>query len=645
MKLPHIPSSALRATLAALATIVVLIIIAWIIDDVVGGEEIPRGVEVDTVAIGSMSRAQAAIELAAHLSLETPITLVWQQASVTATAAELGISVDIDATLEEAAKRGGITEPLRWLLSPISNRHLAPHYVLDRNVLVGLLGEGSDAVLLVEPDGAAVALVDGVFVSADNAEIPVVDLDALELLLLETIAARSDTPIEVPTLGNEEINVGGTELARRANELTEAGIEVALVGFSEYHPIPERVLRQWLRFSAEGEISVDNESVVSTLSALFVGLGDPGQQTTFLVDEFDNIHILGGAPGSVCCTDDSGERILEALTSGENQVQVWPTEDPDAKGVNWAESLGIKEVVGEFTTNFVPNQARVLNIARIAELTQGVVIEPGETFSVNSFVGPRTIEKGFVAAGMILNGVFVDSVGGGISQYATTLFNAAFFAGLDFGDYQSHSIYLSRYPYGREATVSYPAPDLEIINNTPFGVLLWPTVDDNSITVRLFSTKSVSSEQTGQRKVRVGQACTNVYTDRTRTFLEDDREEVDTVFARYRPEGLRCDGTPTVTTTTTSTTIPTDTTTVPPDTTTTTIPTTTTSTPTTTVPDTTTTTTPTTTTTAPNQDDDSGNPTDEPTGPTDEPVEPADEPVEPTNDVEDADDNEQGETS
>ena len=54
-----------------------------------------------------------------------------------------------------------------------------------------------------------------------------------------------------------------------------------------------------------------------------------------------------------------------------------------------------------------------------------------------------------------------EAVGGGISQFATTLFNAAFFAGLDIPEYQSHSIYITRYPYGREATLSYPAPDLE----------------------------------------------------------------------------------------------------------------------------------------------------------------------------------------
>ena len=541
----------MRKPSAVVVGTVVLIVVAWLIDDVINGADIPRGVEIDEIAVGSLTREQAAAKLAEHPSLDRPITLEWEQASVTAAPAEYGISIDVESTLDEAAESGGAAQPFRWLFSPIANRRVTPHYVLDRNTLVELLGEGADAVLLVEPEGVGVALVDGMFVAADTAKTPIVDIAELERLLLAEVAAQSPNPVALPILGSEAIDVGGAALARHANELTREGVEVALLGFSEYHKIPDRVLRQWVRFGSDGEITLDNDSVVSTLAALFVGLGDPGQETTFFVDYADAIHIVGGAPGSVCCEQDTGERILQALVAGESQVQVRPTEDPDAKGVAWAESLGIREVVGQFTTRFTPNQQRVINISRIAELTQGAVIEPGETFSVNGYVGPRTAENGFVPAGMILHGIFVDSVGGGISQYATTLFNAAFFAGLDFGAYQSHSIYIGRYPYGREATVSHPAPDLQIVNNTPYGVLIWPTVTAGSITVRLFSTRTVFAEQTGQTSEQHGLVCTNVFTERTRTYVDDARREVDTFFARYHPEGELCDGTPSVSTTTT----------------------------------------------------------------------------------------------
>jgi vancomycin resistance protein YoaR len=135
--------------------------------------------------------------------------------------------------------------------------------------------------------------------------------------------------------------------------------------------------------------------------------------------------------------------------------------------------------------------------------------------------------------------VFEESVGGGISQFATTLFNAAFFGGLEYGAYQSHSIYIERYPYGREATLSYPEPDLVIENPSPYGVLIWPTYTASSITVTLYSTPWATGAPTAQTESQVG-ACTRVTTERTRTF-RDGRTVKDRVLATYRPaEGVTC---------------------------------------------------------------------------------------------------------
>jgi vancomycin resistance protein YoaR len=195
---------------------------------------------------------------------------------------------------------------------------------------------------------------------------------------------------------------------------------------------------------------------------------------------------------------------------------------------------------------------------------RGVVVQPGGRFSVNEFVGRRTTENGFVTGGVIENGSFAESVGGGISQFATTLFNASFFGGLDFVEYQSHSIYISRYPYGREATLSFPKPDLIIENTTPHGVLIWPTYTGTSITVTLYSTDFANGEQTGQSEAPVGVAgCKRVTTTRTRTYVDGREPVVDSVRATYRPaEGVQCDG-PAPTTTTTAAPPP-PTTTAPP---------------------------------------------------------------------------------
>jgi len=163
--------------------------------------------------------------------------------------------------------------------------------------------------------------------------------------------------------------------------------------------------------------------------------------------------------------------------------------------------------------------------------------------SLNETVGRRTEEKGFVPGGFISKGHLVEDIGGGVSQFATTIFNAAVRAGLDFEYYQAHSIYFDRYPYGLEATISYPRPDLVITNPTPFGILIWSSWTDESVTVDMYSTSNVDVKLKEPTEQLVD-LCTRVKTERIRTW-QDQNIESDYFFATYRPEeGLNCDGTP-----------------------------------------------------------------------------------------------------
>ena len=93
---------------------------------------------------------------------------------------------------------------------------------------------------------------------------------------------------------------------------------------------------------------------------------------------------------------------------------------------------------------------------RAAELVNGTLLKPGEEFSLNEVVGERTAENGFTKGFIISDGVFKEDLGGGVSQVATTTFNAMFFAGLEDVEHKPHSFYIDRYPVGREATVAWP---------------------------------------------------------------------------------------------------------------------------------------------------------------------------------------------
>ena len=148
-----------------------------------------------------------------------------------------------------------------------------------------------------------------------------------------------------------------------------------------------------------------------------------------------------------------------------------------------------------FTTYYPYAEYRNINIGRAAELVDGTVLKPGETFSLNDTVGERTAENGFTKGFIISDGIFKEDLGGGVSQMATTTFNAMFFAGLEDVEHKPHSFYIDRYPVGREATVAWGAVDLRFQNDTPYGVLIQADVTPSTpsspgvVTVSMYSTK------------------------------------------------------------------------------------------------------------------------------------------------------------
>ena len=198
------------------------------------------------------------------------------------------------------------------------------------------------------------------------------------------------------------------------------------------------------------------------------------------------VGVLPSVEGFAFAPKQTAKQILEVATK--------PNRSGKLRGViveadfttKDARDLNITEQVSTFTTEHACCEPRVTNIHVIADMVDGVVVEPGESFSLNDFVGPRTTANGFVGAPAIRDGEFVEEIGGGISQFATTFFNAIYFGGYDFLEYQAHSYYISRYPMGREATISNPAPDLAFLNDSDAGIYIDTSYSDTSITVTFY---------------------------------------------------------------------------------------------------------------------------------------------------------------
>ena len=160
-----------------------------------------------------------------------------------------------------------------------------------------------------------------------------------------------------------------------------------------------------------------------------------------------------------------------------------------------AKKLKIKERISSFSTYFPYAEYRNINQGRAAELIDGTILKPGETFSMNDTVGERTAANGFTMGTVISGGVFREELGGGVSQVATTTYNAGFFAGMDDVEHHPHAFYIDRYPMGREATLYYGNLDLRFRNPTKYGVLIRAYVNRSTpsrqgeMHVELWSTK------------------------------------------------------------------------------------------------------------------------------------------------------------
>jgi vancomycin resistance protein YoaR len=532
-------STGRKATIAVVAAplvVIALVAAAWGVDAWRTGDDVVRNVTVAGAPVGGADADELTRELdeLAQQLPSTPIEIDAGEYTLTSTAGELGLSIDAEATADEVHDIGRDdplpTRPVRWFSSMFSERAADVVVSVDVEQLSATLValQGDHRTTPVEPGLSAtedaVSLVPG----SPGQEITVDDVvTALPSSLGdvgEPIRIEVAETVTEPQVSDEAVQ----QVVDQANSVT--GGTVTLDAGGTTIEVEGKEFRPAFGLAIDGttpRLTMQPEPVAEILAERAPSSRNP---TNVRFDIVNGVPVpVGGEDAQICCTEDAPQRIVDGLLAGETTIALPTRVQTAAQGREWAAGLGVKEIIGSFTTNHKCCESRVTNIHRISDLTRGILIPPGGTFSVNDTVGRRTVEKGFVEGGVIQDGEFSTDIGGGVSQYATTLFNAAFFGGLDIPTYKAHSKYISRYPFGREATLAYPSVDLKIRNETPYGVVIWPTYTNTSITVDLWSTRYAVGEQTAQNPTS---GCGKVTTERTRTF-PDGRTEVDTFRADY----------------------------------------------------------------------------------------------------------------
>jgi vancomycin resistance protein YoaR len=215
-----------------------------------------------------------------------------------------------------------------------------------------------------------------------------------------------------------------------------------------------------------------------------------------------NVTIVPGVNGLVIDMDAAVVELNKlALGPAPRQatLKMKPVE-PDISTAK-AESMGIKERVSVHTENFEYTLNRSTNIAKLAEAIDGMLVAPGQVWSINAATGPRTAAMGYTEAPVIVNGQLSPDIGGGICNVSTTIFNTAFFGGYEIVERYPHDFYISHYPPGRDASIYYDGGmDFKFKNDSPYYILIKTDHSDSSVTIAFYSTKTdvdVSYSDTG----------------------------------------------------------------------------------------------------------------------------------------------------
>lgn len=522
--------SALLVSGGALAAIVLAVALAGLV--LRGGESATLpGVTVAGAEVGDMAEAQVRrhVEAIAQARGAHPVVVSGEAGTRVTTQGEAGLRVGVEEAVGAALRRGRwpITEQLAYLSSRLRGAELPVTLPVEVDEQAARTWASEVAEQLSrDPVDADLTVVAG-----DEPDIQVaqsrngtqVDAEALSEQLIDTLG--EDRPVELsapeqpvqPDVVRNDLRAA----QQRVQGLLAGAVTLTNPAGGEPVELTPRQLAAIVRVRTDvsrerGErlpVSVDPAALRAVAEEELEAADVPPVDAAVRLDG-DEVVIDPDVDGAQVDVAATAGRLVRELADGqgphpphgahadrdaddadgERTVVLAMDNVPADRTREDAEDLGIVEEVSTFTTTHPCCRNRVHNIHLMADEVRGVVIEPGERFSLNDHVGPRSTSRGYRLDHMIREGEFVDVAGGGVSQFATTLFNAAFFAGVNLAEFQPHSQYIPRYPLGREATISYGSIDLVIENDTDYGLLIDTSYTDTSITVSFWSTEHLEVE-------------------------------------------------------------------------------------------------------------------------------------------------------
>ncbi|ATE57778.1 hypothetical protein CNX65_34425 [Actinosynnema pretiosum] len=478
------------------ASVVGALAVLWGVDLAVSSGNVPRGVTVAGVDVGGMSHSDAEDKLRDEISprLEKPIKVKAGDVETELDPKAAGLELDWTATLDQAGSQP--LSPITRVTSFFSTREVGIVSKADDAKVTAAL-EGLRGTTDHDPAEGTIRFEGAKPVAVDPKQGQKLEVPEASGVLLSSWANGNGVELPVATTPVKTTREG---VAKALEEVATPAVAspVVIKGEGKDATLAPENLAAVLVFEPadDGSLNakVDNGKVIEAAGPQLKETEKEGKDAEIVFD--------GGKPtvkesvdGLGVDWDKSLNGFIDVLKRADKrEVKAEYKHTPAKVTTEQANKMGIKEVIGEFQTGGFAQDSGV-NIRVVAEKVNGAIVKPGETFSLNGYTGPRGKAEGYVDAGIIENGAPGRAVGGGISQFATTLYNAYYYAGMKDAGHKEHSYWISRYPAGREATVFMDTAgnsliDIKFTNPDDTGVAIQTIWTPSSIKIVLWGTKN-----------------------------------------------------------------------------------------------------------------------------------------------------------
>jgi vancomycin resistance protein YoaR len=477
------------------------------------------GVHINNTHVGGKSPSEAAILLtqAYQFSDSGLLTLKYLDETILVTPEQIGISLDAVATSINAYQFGRSYPISKWLFHQalIFSPHikLSPVVIFDKQIASEFLNKLANewdqplAEASLTISGTQVASIPGqnghtldIESSINNIQVQLLrpSLSTIPLIVKESLPTLPDANefiplaqevldhpflIELPDDGFPQQNwtINPTDLT--------AMLDFKITDNEEKKILPQMIQGSLddLLVSIAGQVNIDPEN----------------PRFVFNDDTLELDLLSPGKKGRTLSLQQSGDDIQRALTQGVHSVALsFNYQSPEVSDSSTARDLDISELIHSESSYFYgSDQSRIQNIEIAANQFYGLLVAPGETFSMADAMDEISLDNGYSEALIIFNGKTIEGIGGGVCQVSTTLFRAAFFSGFPITERHPHAYRVSYYEKtsgnnrdsnlaGLDATVYIPIVDLKFTNDTPYWLLMETYISKpgNRLTWKFYST-------------------------------------------------------------------------------------------------------------------------------------------------------------